>query len=65
MRGDKRVHLVKLLAGDLPPLIVTVDAENGDVLGASQQQLLPQGKGSLPTEARFRDHRDLGGLASA
>lgn len=59
---DGRATLeVELLDGDLPPALLDVDAETGDVLRWREMVLLP-GVGEVPTTVLFSDYRDASGL---
>lgn len=59
--GGRRVYGIQLESAGLPPVLVAVDAETGDVL-QTQQTLWAGESGALPTTTTYSDYREVGGL---
>jgi hypothetical protein len=54
----RKVYVVKLRRGELPPITVYVDAETGDVLKSEVSVLITGGIG-IPMVSRFEDYREV------
>jgi CubicO group peptidase (beta-lactamase class C family) len=59
--GGRKVYRVQLESAGLPPTLVAVDAETGDVLQTQQTQLSGV-LGAIPTTTIYSDYREVGGL---
>ena len=57
----RRIYLVRLESAGLPPTMVSVDAETGDVL-QDQRTLVFAGVGDLPMTTTYTDYRVVGGM---
>jgi hypothetical protein len=58
--GGRKVYGIQLESAGLPPTLVAVDAETGDVL--QTQQALSSEVGAIPTTTTYSDYREIGGL---
>ena len=58
--GGRKVFGIQLDSAGLPPVLVAVDAETGDVL--QTQQTLSSEVGAMPTTTTYSDYREVGGL---
>lgn len=58
----RRVWIVELREGGLPPVREYVDVETGDTLVVEMSTVLPGGRGTLPNRTVLRDHRNVEGL---
>ena len=58
--GGRKVYGIQLDSAGLPPVLVAVDAETGDVL--QTQQTLSSEVGAMPTTTTYSDYREVGGL---
>ena len=54
----RKVYLLKLQRGELPPLTVYVDADTGDVL-KSEMIFLAKGGIGIPVVSRYEDYREV------
>ena len=59
--GGRRVYGIQLDSAGLPPVLVTLDAETGDVI-QTQQTLWSGELGAIPTTTAYSDYREVGGL---
>lgn len=59
--GDRVRWVVRLVKGDLPPWMVWVDSETGDIIRV-ESQVLVRNAGTLPQRSVFEDYRDIEGL---
>jgi hypothetical protein len=59
--GGRRIYVVRLESAGLPPVIVSVDAETGDVLHEQRTVAIPGG-GGLPMTTTYSDYRDVRGI---
>jgi hypothetical protein len=59
--GGRTIYVVQLESAGLPPTLVSVDAETGDVL-QDQRTLTFAGTGRLPMTTTYADDRDVGGM---
>ena len=59
--GGRRIYVVRLESAGLPPVIVSVDAETGDVLHEQRTVAIPGG-GGLPMTTTYSDYRDVRGV---
>lgn len=55
------IYLVRLESAGLPPMMLSVDAETGDVLEDRRTMVIP-GLGGLPVTTTYADYRDVGGM---
>jgi hypothetical protein len=55
------VYLVALQRGELPPIVLYIDAATGDVL-KSEAVVIQQGGISIPVTTRYEDFRELHGI---
>ena len=65
--GGRKVYGVQLESAGLPPVLVAVDAETGDVL-QTQQTIWSAEQGvavALPTTTTYSDYREVGGMRVA
>ena len=58
--GGRKVYGVQLDSAGLPPTLVAVDAETGDVL--QTQQTLSSAVGAMPVTTTYSDYREVGGM---
>ena len=58
--SGRKVYGIQLESAGLPPVLVAVDAETGDVL--QTQQTLSSEVGAMPTTTTYSDYREVGGL---
>ena len=58
---DKEAYVVKLKYGDLPAMIVYVDAVTGDVL-LSEVTSMQEGGIGIPVTTRFEDFQEVHGI---
>ena len=56
----RRIYVVRLESAGLPPVIVSVDAQTGDVLHEQRTVAIPGG-GGLPMTTTYSDYRDVRG----
>jgi hypothetical protein len=59
--GGRKVYGIQLESAGLPPALVAVDAETGDVL-QTQQTLWSGEAGATPITTTYTDYREVGGL---
>ena len=59
--GGRKVYGIQLESAGLPPVLVAVDAETGDVL-QTQQTLWSGELGAIPTTTTYSEYREVGGL---
>jgi hypothetical protein len=59
--GGRRIYVVRLDSAGLPPVIVSVDAQTGDVLHEQRTVAIPGG-GGLPMTTTYSDYRDVRGI---
>ncbi len=57
----KKVYVLKLERGDLPPVTIYVDATTGDVL-MSEEVALQEGGIGIPVTTRYEDYREVYGV---
>jgi len=57
----RKIYVVQLESAGLPPALVSVDAETGDVL-QYQWTLRASGVGAIPVATAYSDYRDIGGV---
>jgi hypothetical protein len=62
--NGRKVYGVQLESAGLPPTLVAVDAETGDVL-QTQQTLWSGEAGAMPFTTTYSDYREIGGLRVA
>jgi CubicO group peptidase (beta-lactamase class C family) len=62
--GGRKIYVVQLESAGLPPLLVSLDAETGDVL-QTQQTVWYGHAGALPTTTTYSDYREVGGMRMA
>lgn len=55
----RKVYVVQLDSAGLPPALVSVDAQTGDILQV--QQKIVSAAGMLPSTTRYSDYREVGG----
>lgn len=60
LEGNK-VYVLKLERGDLPPITIYVDANNGDVL-KEELVILTEGGIGIPIETLYEDYREVKGV---
>jgi len=60
-RGRK-VWILKMRGGDLPPWTAYVDAKTGDTLREVRASILPRGMGTIEMAVRYEDFRRVNGL---
>lgn len=56
----RRIYVIRLESAGLPPVIVSVDAQTGDVLHEQRTVAMPGG-GGLPMTTTYSDYRDVRG----
>ena len=59
--SGRNVYGIQLESAGLPPVLVTLDAETGDVL-QTQQTLWSGELGAIPTTTTYADYREVGGM---
>ncbi len=59
--GGRKIHVVKLESAGLPPALVSLDAETGDVLQTQQTMWIP-GAGAIPVTTTYSDYREVRGM---
>jgi CubicO group peptidase (beta-lactamase class C family) len=59
--GGRKVYGVQLESAGLPPVLVAVDAETGDVLETRQALWVPEA-GAIPSTTTYSDYREVGGV---
>jgi CubicO group peptidase (beta-lactamase class C family) len=59
--SSDEIYVVRLESAGLPPVIVSVDAETGDVLHEQRTVAIPGG-GGLPMTTTYSDYRDVRGI---
>jgi CubicO group peptidase (beta-lactamase class C family) len=59
--GGRKIYVVRLDSGGLPPVLVSLDAETGDVLQTQQAMWVPEA-GAMPTTTTYSDYREVGGM---
>jgi hypothetical protein len=57
----RRIYVVRLQSDALPPALVSVDAETGDVL-RDQRAISTPGGGATPITTTYGDYRNVGGM---
>ena len=59
--GGRKIYVVRLESAGLPPALVSLDAETGDVLQTQQAMWVPEA-GAIPTTTTYSDYREVGGM---
>ena len=59
--GGRKVYGVQLESAGLPPTLVAVDAETGDVLQDRRTMSFAEA-GAMPVTTTYSDYRDVGGM---
>ena len=59
--GGRKIYVVQLESAGLPPALVGLDAETGDVLQTQQAMWVPEA-GAIPTTTTYSDYREVGGM---
>lgn len=59
--GGRKIYVVRLESAGLPPALVNLDAETGDVLQTQQAMWVPEA-GAVPTTTTYSDYREVGGM---
>ena len=59
--GGRTIYVVRLESAGLPPALVSLDAETGDVLQTQQAMWVPEA-GAIPTTTTYSDYREVGGM---
>lgn len=59
--GGRRIYAVQLESAGLPPAMVSLDVETGDVLQVEQPTWFPE-IGAIPTTTTYSDYREVGGM---
>lgn len=62
--GGRKIYAVQLESAGLPPALVSLDAETGDVLQVEQPMWFPE-IGAVPTTTTYGDYREVGGMRVA
>ena len=57
----RKVYVLKLQRGELPPVTVNIDADTGDLL-KSEMIVLARGGMAFPVVSRFEDYREIHGV---
>jgi hypothetical protein len=59
--GGRKVYGIQLESAGLPPMLVAVDAETGDVL-ETRQTMTSAEAGTIPITTTYSDYREVGGM---
>ena len=59
--GGRKIYVVRLESAGLPPALVSLDAETGDLLQTQQAMWVPEA-GAIPTTTTYSDYREVGGM---
>jgi hypothetical protein len=61
--GGRKIHVVQLESAGLPPTLVSLDAENGNVLQTQQtvSSAAAAAPGAMLTTTTYSDYREIGG----